>query len=103
MKTLILLALVGLASAAVHQHKIQWRESKKMEMIRTGAYPAYLEYQRNLRAASPEVLASLPQNVNDFGDFEYLGNITIGTPDQSFIVVLDTGSSNLWVPGPSCS
>ncbi|ULT86091.1 hypothetical protein L3Y34_006045 [Caenorhabditis briggsae] len=71
-------------------------------MIRNGEYAAYLEYQRNLRATSPEVLSNLPQNVNDFGDFEYLGNITIGTPDQSFIVVLDTGSSNLWVPGPTC-
>ncbi|CAI2353335.1 unnamed protein product [Caenorhabditis sp. 36 PRJEB53466] len=102
MKTLILLALLGLASAAVHQHKLSWRPSKKMEMIRKGEYAAYLEYQRNLRTVSPNVLANLPQNVNDFGDFEYLGNITIGTPDQSFIVVLDTGSSNLWIPGPTC-
>ncbi|PIC24406.1 hypothetical protein B9Z55_017758 [Caenorhabditis nigoni] len=103
MKVFILLAILGLASAAVHQHKIQWRESRKMESLRSGEYAAYVEYQEKLRSASPKMLASLPQKVNDFGDYEYLGNITIGTPDQSFIVVLDTGSANLWIPGPTCT
>ncbi|TKR68203.1 hypothetical protein L596_024218 [Steinernema carpocapsae] len=43
------------------------------------------------------------QTVEDFKDFEYLGNITIGTPPQTFQVVLDTGSSNLWIPDATCN
>ncbi|CAI2351848.1 unnamed protein product [Caenorhabditis sp. 36 PRJEB53466] len=42
------------------------------------------------------------QHVADFRDFAYFGNISLGTPEQTFLVVLDTGSSNVWVPDNSC-
>lgn len=43
-----------------------------------------------------------PIPMEDYMNTEYVGDVDIGTPPQSFSLVMDTGSSNLWVSTTQC-
>ncbi|KAK6012088.1 eukaryotic aspartyl protease, partial [Ostertagia ostertagi] len=100
MRLLILAVLCGLATAAVYRHPMLWKKSRKIQMIERGVYAQYLQRLESLRYVMN--LDTMGQRVDDYADYEYVGNITIGTPGQPFVVVLDTGSANLWVPHTKC-
>uniref|UniRef100_A0A914W6S7 Peptidase A1 domain-containing protein n=1 Tax=Plectus sambesii TaxID=2011161 RepID=A0A914W6S7_9BILA len=103
MKAVILLLAValGVASAAVYTSKITRIESLREKLVRQGKYAEYVQAKKELKKRFQGKITG-SQVTYDYDDISYVSNISIGTPPQYFMVILDTGSANLWVPDISC-
>jgi cathepsin D len=90
---LAVIAFAAVAGSALALHRIPL---KRMDTPRGDTVGLLTPKTRSFGGSDPVVL-------QDYQNAQYYGPVSVGSPAQTFNVIYDTGSSNLWIPGTACS
>ncbi|KAM9334907.1 nothepsin [Symphorus nematophorus] len=110
---LVLLLIWTWTSSALVRVPLRRKPSIRTQLRAAGLLQEFLKdhrpdtFNRRYAQCFPPGTPSLrlgrsSEKIYNFMDAQYFGEITLGTPEQNFSVVFDTGSADLWVPSSYC-
>uniref|UniRef100_A0A8D1YK57 Pepsin B n=1 Tax=Sus scrofa TaxID=9823 RepID=A0A8D1YK57_PIG len=105
MKILVLVLMCLYLSEGMERIILRKGKSIREAMEEQGVLEKFLKNRPKINPADKyhfnnDAVAYEP--FTNYLDSFYFGEISIGTPPQNFLVLFDTGSSNLWVPSTYC-
>uniref|UniRef100_A0A6Q2Z5S8 Peptidase A1 domain-containing protein n=1 Tax=Esox lucius TaxID=8010 RepID=A0A6Q2Z5S8_ESOLU len=98
MKCLVIVLAFAVFAEGLVRVPLVRQKSIREKMLEKGES---LPYQDPALKYQPNEFATM--YINNYDDMIYFGAISIGTPPQSFQVLFDTGSSNLWIDSIYCN
>ncbi|XP_038825418.1 gastricsin-like [Salvelinus namaycush] len=101
MKCLVIVLVCAVLAEGIHRIPLVKHKSIRERMMEKGEHLPYQDPA--LKYFPDEFAGSTTMYINNYADTTYYGAITIGTPPQSFQVLFDTGSANLWVDSVLCN
>ncbi|XP_063294413.1 cathepsin D-like [Pelobates fuscus] len=103
--SLLLCSLIQPDSALIRIPLKKFQSIRRTMSEASGDLRKLIADQANQKCISafPQAGSPTPETLLNYLDAQYYGEIGIGTPPQKFMVIFDTGSSNLWVPSIHCS
>eukprot|EP00343_Euplotes_focardii_P008193 CAMPEP_0205818468 /NCGR_PEP_ID=MMETSP0206-20130828/377_1 /ASSEMBLY_ACC=CAM_ASM_000279 /TAXON_ID=36767 /ORGANISM="Euplotes focardii, Strain TN1" /LENGTH=376 /DNA_ID=CAMNT_0053110847 /DNA_START=14 /DNA_END=1144 /DNA_ORIENTATION=+ len=98
----LILVVCLLASVALGVHvPLQHRQISKSDIDAKRSFLQSADFTERMQTAlKANDHTNLP--IKDYTDTQYVAEVTVGNPPQSFMLVPDTGSSNLWVYSSTC-